>query len=402
MFEGLRMITSTRAMLFTTLFLCLCGTSFAGKESVLADIQDESGPNSKTQRNTSFFDLPTDGKKIGVATDITLESGSGTMRLSGPDEEVLVETTLTQGSNTHTAQYGPFDKPGRARLEISLKEAVGKWRAIVVAMPPKSAFYPMFATGPLMILISLLFFIGWWRWSKAELRWFLIGAAIWTVGVALKFAFAIALNEHILGMIKASTDPKNYIAAGSLYIGLLTGVFEVFITLIAALLWKRMAQEPRRAIAVGVGAGAFEGLLLGGVGVISAIAMISGGTLGDTASIPTTYIMASTPVLWLCGPVERIIAILCHTSSRALVLLSVVTRRRSYFLYGFMIMTAIDTVAGAVHIGEYLGHVSMWWIELSLAPFALASLVVLRWCWSAWPVPQSNAHDAEPIAETTD
>ncbi len=389
-------MSKRHTLVFSLLLLSLCWISYAGKEYVLADEQGETGPSPKTQHNSSFFDLPADGKKIGVSAQITLDSGKGTLRLLGPEEQVFIETTLTQGKNNHVAQYGPFDKPGRAKLEIALQEAVGEWQAVVVEMPPRSAFYPMLATGPLMFLISLVFFIGWWRWSKTPLRWFWAGAGIWTVGVALKFAFAIAFNERILDFIKLSTDPKNYLAAGSLYTGLLTGVFEIGITLIAAVFWKRMCQEPRRAIAVGVGAGVFEAALLGVVGLLSAVALLSSGSISEQASIPTAYLMASTPALWLCGPVERIIAILCHISSRALVLLSVVTRRRSYFLYGFMIMTAIDTVAGAVHLGKYMGHISMWWVELSIAPFALASLVVLRWCWTAWPSPPQK----EPSPET--
>jgi len=376
----------------------MCWSSYAGKESVLAEEQGETGPSPKTQHNSSFFNLPAEGKKIGVSAQITLKSGKGTLRLLGPGDVVIAETPLSQGKNNHTAQYGPFDTPGRAKLEIALQEALGEWQAVVVEMPPRSAFYPMLATGPSMILIGLLFFIGWWRWSKAPLRWFLTGAGIWTVGVALKFAFAVAFNERILDFIKLSTDSKNYLAAGSLYTGLLTGVFEIGITLVAAVLWKRMCQDPRRAIAVGVGAGVFEAALLGVVGLLNAAALLASGPISEQASIPSAYLMASTPALWLCGPVERIIAILCHISSRALVLLSVVTRRRSYFLYGFMIMTAIDTVAGAVHIGKYMGHISLWWIELSIAPFALASLVVLYWCMAAWPVPPEQKPSPETIA----
>jgi|GEM_PF-6007186 uncharacterized membrane protein YhfC len=38
-----------------------------------------------------------------------------------------------------------------------------------------------------------------------------------------------------------------------------------------------------------------------------------------------------TPLVFLVAPVERIIAILCHTSSRTLVVFSVVRKKQIYF-----------------------------------------------------------------------
>jgi hypothetical protein len=94
---------------------------------------------------------------------------------------------------------------------------------------------------------------------------------------------------------------------------------------------------------------------------------------------------AASALVWLAGPVERVIAILCHTSSRALVLLSVARRRWAFFWYGFAIMTGIDAIAGAAHLSGALGRFSVWWIEAAIAPFALASLPILAWCLRHWP-----------------
>jgi len=66
--------------------------------------------------------------------------------------------------------------------------------------------------------------------------------------------------------------------------------------------------------------------------------------------------------------------------------------------YGFLLFAALDSVAGLAHIGELLGEVSMWWIELSLVPFAALSIPILRWCLSHWP-PAPEA--AVPAVENT-
>ena len=104
----------------------------------------------------------------------------------------------------------------------------------------------------------------------------------------------------------------------------------------------------------------------------------------------------TTPLLWLVGPVERVIAILCHTSSRALVLLGVARGRWFWpFSGGFLIMTAIDAVASYVHLAGLMGQVSVWWIELALAPAALLSIPILVWCIRKWPEPTTASAEKE-------
>jgi nicotinamide riboside transporter PnuC len=91
-----------------------------------------------------------------------------------------------------------------------------------------------------------------------------------------------------------------------------------------------------------------------------------------------------TPLFFLVAPVERIIAILCHTSSRALVVLSVVRKKQIYFWVGFLIMTAIDAIAGYAHLAGYVNTVSTWFIELALVPLAVASILMIKWYYEKW------------------
>ena len=124
-------------------------------------------------------------------------------------------------------------------------------------------------------------------------------------------------------------------------------------------LWKRMSADASRGVAVGVGAGAFEAILLGlaaSVGVIGAI--VIGGQFRDQLVSSVTASATLTPLLWLAPPVERVIAIL--------------------------IMSTIDSVAGYVHLAGLMGTVSVWWIELALAPAAILSIPIIAWCIRNW------------------
>jgi hypothetical protein len=67
------------------------------------------------------------------------------------------------------------------------------------------------------------------------------------------------------------------------------------------------------------------------------------------------------------------------------------------FVAGFLIMTAIDAIAGYVYLAGLMGKISVWWIELAITPAALLSIPILVWCIRSWPAPPpARAADACP------
>ena len=243
-----------------------------------------------------------------------------------------------------------------------------------------------------MIAVGVAFVVGWKAGSRTPLRWFWAGAAIWTTGVALKVVAALLLNKPVLSGLKALLPRSAYLVLGAGYVGLLTGVFEIGVTLVAALKWRGLVREAKRAVAVGVGAGAFEAILLGIANLIGVLVALSNLPGSQEVRAEISLSALHTPLPWLTGTVERIIAVLIHTSSRALVLLGVAQRRWSLFWYGFLLLTAVDAIAGFVLVSGLVDRVSMWWVELAIAPFAVASVPIIRSCTRHWPAETS----AEP------
>ncbi len=355
------------------------------RADTLLDKRQEYGPDPENDKATFTFDSPGNTVQLGYQAMGNLNQGTVYFRAAGANGFGLFEASLSPSSK---AAAGTFTAPaGSVEISMDAEDCAGQWHLVVVEIPPERTYYALLASGPLMVLVALIFVIGWERKTAIRLRWFWVGAGIWAVGVALKILWAVALNEPILGLLKSALPHDLYIAAGSIYIGLLTGIFEIGITLAFAWKWRQMTRTGDRAVAVGIGAGAFEAILLGFVAGTQVVVSLAGVPGTDLTKVMTAYLGASTSVLWLIGPVERVLAILCHTSARVLVLLGVAQRRWAFFWYGFLIMTVVDTIAGWIHLSGSMGRISMWWIELAIAPVAVAGIPIIRWCLRNWPAP---------------
>jgi uncharacterized membrane protein YhfC len=179
-----------------------------------------------------------------------------------------------------------------------------------------------------------------------------------------------------------------YLAFGSVYVGLLTGIFEIGITLVFALLIRQMWESPQNALGIGLGAGLVEAFLIGLSSISSFTMVMVGSASSDAITGALSQAAVVTPLLWLISSVERMIAILCHASSRVLVLFAVARRKQRFFWAGFLILTAIDAIAGYFHLAALVNQISTWWVEFLLLPFAVISIPVIRWCFKNWPSPR--------------
>lgn len=226
--------------------------------------------------------------------------------------------------------------------------------------------------------------IYWRRVSGLQPRWFWAGAGLWAVAVAIKVGLALLTNKAAIGFMKENLSYPLPILCGGLFVGVQSSLCEIGITLLAALVWRKLGDDANRAIGVGIGAGAFEAFLLGAASLLAILTCLAG--LPGTEKVRSGFdsVAAVTPFFWLLAPAERIIAVLVHASSRALVLLGVVHRKHMMVFWGFLIFTVLDGVAGAAHLSGKIGKISMWWVELAILPMALISIPILRSCHARW------------------
>lgn len=354
--------------------------------SASAQLLDAKGDVELGQTNAQIWSFRSTGGKLVIRLSIDTHPGTVTLAVRSPSGSLL--GSQTGGVLTMDKWQLEASQPGNYTLEMTPHQTKGHWWVHVNALGPKKLLYEQIVSGSLMVLVAVAS-VGWWRWrSRVQWRWFWAGAGIWTVGVALKFAVAVPLNPMFIGTL--GHPRRTGLLAGSLYCGLMTGIFEIGATLAAAVIWRQLAAEPKRALAVGLGAGAFEALLLGLAAAGGCLLAMALGQ-GDQALLALGGLSASTPLLWLAGPTERVIAIAAHAAARVLVLQAVARRGWFGFWAGFAWLSALDLVAGVALLTGMTKSGSLWWIELMILPFGVISIPLARYALGRWPTCPAEA-----------
>jgi hypothetical protein len=230
-----------------------------------------------------------------------------------------------------------------------------------------------FVPGILMAVVGLAAILI----SQLSLRrkWWLpvAGAGLWAASVAVKVVIArlsVTPAGTAIGVAFPGESGKWIFAT---FIGLLTGVTEVWIFLILMGWMRRRKFTWSDSVALGIGFGAIEAILLG-VALLAAVAM----------KIP-----GISPEIKLFAPAfERAIAIVAHVASCAMAMYGLITHRWVWFWASFVYKSAVDAVAGYFLYSAGTHVVGTWTMEFAFVPFALLGIGVLWWLRKIWEAPR--------------
>lgn len=208
-----------------------------------------------------------------------------------------------------------------------------------------------------MILVGVLFPAFWIFKRKAPLRPFLVGALLWIISVAAKFAVAIPLNRKFFQtlLIHLPAVPAQFIYYT--YVGLLTGIFECGLLYIIIKQTSLRFYSLDNAIAFGIGFGSFEAIA---VGLQSSVVAITTGNI--------TFAGSFAPYLYIPAPiVGRFFAVFGHLFCSLSIFYAIRSRQVSYFLIAFLFKTLIDGAAGWFVYNVTPSLSNVWLAELVVA-----------------------------------
>ena len=231
-----------------------------------------------------------------------------------------------------------------------------------------------------MIAVALVAVLAFRRRSRASYAAFGIGALAWTVGVAAKIAWAVPTNKAVLAFFTAHlgrvAGPVSW-----LYIGLLTGIFEVGATWIFVRFTRIRAAGRADVTAFGIGFGAIEALLLGllSLAILAVVALFWSRLPREAQAALAGHGQSSRWVVVL--PVlERAYCVVAHAVSCILVACAVQQRRPRWLALSFAYKTLVDGIAAwgimAWNVKSDQRHFVAF--ELGLCALVLASTALVR------------------------
>lgn len=223
-----------------------------------------------------------------------------------------------------------------------------------------------------MILVGVGFVFYWIRAARVPLLPFLWGALLWVITVAIKFAVAIPFNRPLLKYFILALHPVTGGIAFSVYVGLLTGIFECGLCYLVIRLTFMREYDFNHAIAFGIGFGAIEAILLGLVALIKVLVP------GHPAGV-VPLVSISIPI------VERFFTILVHVFSAVLIFYSIRYRKFSYFLLSFFTKTAMDGFAGWFSLNFKFTPANLWMAEGVVTVFGIFSFIGSIWIKKKYP-----------------
>jgi uncharacterized membrane protein YhfC len=246
--------------------------------------------------------------------------------------------------------------------------------------------------NPFAIIPSLFVFLAglaallWWK-QKYDFHWKFaaLGGGAWLLSILVKSILAILFSQSIYDFLNPVHPWLFYT-----YIGLLTGVFEIFIPLGIILHYrKKFKGKPNDQLTFGFGFGATEAMALG---VLSALMFISVfillGSSASTDATPTINAIphdvtdmfveaySHSPEFYfynaLLAGIERISAVAIHVFSAFLLFLYVFRKRLEYLLGAIAYKTFVD---GAAALFIYEGA-EILWVEAFYLVLALLTVAV--------------------------
>jgi uncharacterized membrane protein YhfC len=183
-----------------------------------------------------------------------------------------------------------------------------------------------------------------------------------------------------------------------IYVGALTGVFEVCLVWLV-LRYTRLGRVPwPRALAFGIGFGALEALLLGLGSTVNVLVGMAYPAAMAPAALESLA-LANNPLWGLAPIVERLALVLAHTLANVLMFYAVQKRGPRWLWLAFLYMTALDAVAAFGQLWGVTTLARVWLLEGAMALFGVVGWLGTRWVGQHYPPVAAGAAPQGGAAE---
>jgi len=326
------------------------------------------------------------GQPIGIDFRGTLVQGDIRVELVTPEGTVFWDSAFGDlgpfSTNTVVKPPEPGEYPLRLAWDGPAQAAYNlRWQPGEIEVPTVSPVVLLAGMGMIIVAAGYVIYAATHKLGWAYLG---LGAAAWVGTVICKFAWAVPFNPRVYDAVTGALPQGMARAVFALYVGALTGVFEV-VGLWLLLRYTKLGRVPwARALALGIGFGAVEALLLGInslAGVLTAI--LAPSTLPVEA---LEQIVHQSVALYIAAPAwERFFTVLIHVAANACLFYGIARQETRWLWLAFAFKTAIDTAAAWAQFGLLATAGGLWAVEAIVAIFGIAGWLGIRWIRDHYP-----------------
>ena len=402
-----RLLSPLLLAILALLLLTLAGCGPAEGASTPLEGASASGTLDEEATGTSMpFRIPVGpaGDPVGIDFRGILQSGTLRVQFVDSDGRVVWQQ--------EAAALGPFaintvvapPAPGEYHLGLAWDGPVTAsysltWRPGQVEVGQVSPIALLSGAGMIAVAAG---FVIYAIWRKLGWRYLGLGALAWVVTIILKFVWAFAANRAVYDALYAALPQSLAGPLFYLYVGALTGVFEVTLVWLV-MRYTRLGQMTwPHALAFGIGFGAIEALLLGIQSLVNILVLMVMPALVPVG--PDMIAQVNNPLYLLAPVVERFFTILLHTFSNLLIIYGARTRRAIWYWLAFAYKTGVDAVAAFGQAQGLTTFPEIWTIEAVVILWGTAALLGIRWLHARWDAgqPPSPEEHSEPPQQLSD
>jgi len=363
-----------RHFLVLSLILALCllaGCERAPKEPFVGATSSGSLDKEEPGSNLMFtIEIEDEGDPVGIDFRGVLTAGSVKLQIVDAEDDIYKEWTFDElGTfSLNTTLYPP---PGTYRYgmawdgPVQLAQYGLAWKPHPIETPEISPLVLLPGIGMLLVALGFVIYVAV---RKLGWRYLGLGALGWVITVALKFAWAIPFNSPVYEALKGSLPEAVANAVFYIYVGALTGVFEVGIVWLVLRYTKLGNVAWERAQAFGFGFGGIEAALLGLNALVGAATVLIAPAALPLGALEQVA-LANNPIYGLAPIWERFFTVLVHLFSNVLLFYGARKRESRWFWLAFAYKSGIDAIAawgqltGLDTLGAWApcGPLNSWW-----------------------------------------
>jgi hypothetical protein len=364
---------------------------------VLVEYEKTLGPEPVTDTVTYPLVVARPDSTYAVDVQAVLREGSGVLRITDPNGAEIYQHLWGDRISQELAPLGPLRVSGEYHVVADVADAIGRWRVRVAEVPDVARLRSIALTGPLLGVVGLAFLLVWRFGTRAQWRWFAVGAGARIAAAVLTLAVVLVYHFTVRGTLEDELPYSRYLILDGGIFGVASGIAAVLAFLIVGCMFRGSRKSAPNAVALGVGAGVSETLVSSIVTIMGTGLLFGDSPKSEKWMLQLAYDATLTPLLPLVEPTKFICVILCLMAIGGLTLIAIAARRWGLLFPAFLFAAGFYAVLGATPVWALEGAASKWWILAGVLPFGIASVFVVRWCLNEWP--PDLAPDEVPMEE---